>query len=946
VVGDTPNLAARLQGLAEPGSVVIAKATRDLLGDLFELCDMGPQHMKGLAEATPAFTVIAPRALESRFAARHTGGITPIVGRDRELALLIERWSKAKSGEGQIVLVTGEAGIGKSRLTEALVDAIRGEPHFLLRYQCSPYHSDSALYPVVQHIRQAAGLTESEDEGHRLDRLEAFLTVSKEKAVEVMPLIAALAGVDASKRYAIPALSPQQRRMRTSAALLEDLSERSRRMPVLWLIEDAHWIDPTTLELIQIASGRLPGARVLALITRRPSESLGFDGDSVVTTLELSRLSQAASRRIVASVAGGKPFPDSVLDKILAATDGVPLFVEESTKALLESGALRETGTGWQLAAPLAHLSIPSSLHDSLMARLDRLPSSVKEVAQSAAVIGRTFDQPMLTALSPLPSQDLFRALDHLVEAELIFCSDSLPAPKYLFKHALVRDAAYESLLKSSRRALHLHLLEVMEANAGIAPEVLAHHAHEGGAVERAVGYWRQAAEAASSRKAHREAAALYALALGASENIVPEERASMLEACAWQDFVADSVTLSVARYEQALQIWKAQGRTLDQGRVMCRLGRAYFNRCRGDACRRITYEAVALLQDFPESPEYLEALVEITRVEMLAGNNSAVFDVGARALPLAEQRMDQRLIAQLLNNIGCARCQSGDFAAGIGMLERSFAVARENRDEDAIGRFYTNMTYKLVERRQYERAERLFEQCVEAFRVGEDSDIYYWQGLSHQPHVHLARGRWDEAESCALRALSQYRPSGALPFRIYPLTVMGRLTVLRGKSGADAYLSEAGELAAGTGHPQRIAPVAIARCEMLWLGKGHLDDRSTEMQRLFAWVKELGRQPFVDELGYWLWRCGERVEGVDAASPRGLQIAGHWREAAEEWHRIGCPLEEGQSLLDGDGQAVARAVEIFEGLGAALYLSKASLRLEQCGYHPAVSRDLNVSGS
>jgi class 3 adenylate cyclase/tetratricopeptide (TPR) repeat protein len=947
VVGDTPNLAARLQGVAEPGAIVIAKSTRDLLGNLFVLRELATQNLKGISEPISAFAVIAEQNVESRFAARHAGDVAPMVGRDQELALLVDCWHKAKSGEGQMVLVSGEAGIGKSRLTEAVVDAIRGEAHVLLRCQCSPYHADTALYPVIQQILQAAGLKEDAgDAEERLDRLEAFLDTGAGVSAEAVTLIGAMVGVDTSSRYDALALAPQQRRARTLTAFIDHLAERSRRAPLIWLIEDGHWIDPTTLELVQLATNRLATLPILAIITTRPPGIVLPESDLSSTRLELGRLDRAAIRAIVSHISNGKGLPELLFERVTAATDGVPLFVEESTKALLESGMLRETATTWQLVAPLANLTIPSSLHDSLMARLDRLPPDVKEVAQSAAVIGREFDRVTLAEISPLPAGELFHALDRLVEAELVFCPEQPTDGKYLFKHALVRDAAYESLLKSSRRSLHLHLLDVMEASPDVAPEVLAHHAHEGGAIAKAVGYWRQAAEAASQRYAHREAAALYALALDAPQDLAPEVRASMLEACAWQDYVADSVSVSVARHEQALQIWKALGRTLDQGRVMSRLSRAYWNRCRGDECRRTTYEAVALLQGFPESLEYLEALCEVTRIEMLAGNNLAVFEVGSRALAMAERRGDEKLVAQLLNNIGTARCQSGELEVGIATLKRSVDIARKNRDEDSIGRFYINLAYQLVEHRRYEEAERLIEECARQFHAGEDSDLYYWQGTAWRAQIDLALGRWDEAEAEARRALARYQPSAALPFRIHSLLFLARIGSLRGKPDAEAFLNEASDLAARTREPLRIAPAAYVRCEMLWLADLGLRERSGEMRSYFDWFKRLHRQTFVNELGYWLWRLGETVDGIDPASPRGLQIAGSWREAAEAWRRIGCPLEEGQSLLDGDREAVAGAVRIFERLGAVPYLAKARLGLERGRRQSLTPDGVKVSGS
>jgi len=356
VVGDTPNLAARLQGAAEPGTVIIADATRHLLGDLFVLRALGPQTFKGIREPAPAFAVLAERALESRFAARQAGGVAPIVGRDQELALLIERWRQAKSGEGQVVLLSGEAGIGKSRITEALVDAAAGEPHFLLRYQCSPDHADSALYPVIQQLAHAAGFAGDDSPDRRLERLAALLARATDDVGEAAPLMATLMGLDGTSRYGAPTLMPEQRRSRTLAVVIDQLAGLASRKPVLWVIEDAHWIDATSLELIELALDRAQGTSALMLITARPTFVAPFGSHPVVTRLALNRLGRAATQSIVARITRGKRLPEPLFNEIAARTDGVPLFVEEMTKAVIESGVLREEADAYHLDGPLSAL--------------------------------------------------------------------------------------------------------------------------------------------------------------------------------------------------------------------------------------------------------------------------------------------------------------------------------------------------------------------------------------------------------------------------------------------------------------------------------------------------------------------------------------------------------------------------------------------------------------
>ena len=528
VVGDTPNLAARLQGLAEPGQIVIAESTSLLLGGLFELEDLGRQSIKGLDDPVTAYAILGERTLESRFAARGSGDVSDIVGRDQELALLMERWGQAGEGEGQMVLLTGEAGIGKSRITKALFDELHDQEHTQIRYQCSPYHTDSALYPTIQQLSLAAGFTPQDDNATRLDKLETLLAGGTPDVAAQAALIAPLLQLDTETRYGPPKLSPEQLRARMLQALIDQLVGLAEAQTVLFVIEDAHWIDPTTLELVELGLDAVARSRVLLLITARPTFEHGFGGHPVVTRLMLNRLGRSQVADIATRVGGGKPLPDPVLDEIAAKTDGVPLFVEEIAKAVLESGALREEDDAYVLTGPLSALSIPATLHDSLMARLDRL-RPVKEVAQMASVIGRTFDYRTLAAIASQSDGELATALDRLAEAELVFRRGTPPEATYLFKHALVRDAAYESLLKSRRQAIHADLLATLEVSGDIQPEILAHHAEEAGETEKAIAYWSQAGGSAFSRPAYREAISHFESALrlvrGASNDQANKER-------------------------------------------------------------------------------------------------------------------------------------------------------------------------------------------------------------------------------------------------------------------------------------------------------------------------------------------------------------------------------------------------------------------------------------
>lgn len=507
VVGETPNLAARLQGLAAPGELVISVATRRLVGDVFELRDLGLQTLKGIALPTAAFAVLREGSIDSRFEARQGGSLLAMVGRDQELALLMERWRRAKAGEGQLVLLTGEAGIGKSRITREAIDKISTDQHVRINYQCSAYHSDSPFYPVTQQLSRAARFGADDGPAAKLDKLEALLTLSTDDIGEAAPLLASLLGIDAEGRYGKLDLSPAQQRSRTLQVLAAQVSGLARSQPVLFVVEDAHWIDPTTLELIELVIGQVTGAPVLILVTARPTFEQGFASHPIVTRLALNRLGHQQIAAIITRLTGGKALPGELIEEIAAKTDGVPLFVEELTKNVLESGMLRETEEAFLIEGSLADLSIPSSLHDSLMARLDRL-QQVKEVAQMASCIGRDFSRQLLAALSPLSVEGLQEALDNLIAAELLFRRGTPPDLTYTFKHALVRDAAYESLLKSKRQTLHASLVEALKDDDTTAPEILAHHATEAGLREVAVDNWLLAGRLANDRSAFSEAVA------------------------------------------------------------------------------------------------------------------------------------------------------------------------------------------------------------------------------------------------------------------------------------------------------------------------------------------------------------------------------------------------------------------------------------------------------
>ena len=515
VVGETPNLAARLQSLAEPNIVVIAESTRKLLGNLFELEDLGVRELKGIGGPVRAWAALRARAVESRFEALHASDLTEVVGREEESELLLRRWARAKNGEGQVVLLLGEAGIGKSRLTAALLERLAGEPHLRLRYFCSPQHTDSALYPIIGQMERAAGLTHDDVARVRLEKLDAVLAQTSTSS-EDAALIAAMLSLPNDGRYPALELTPQRRRQRTLAALVAQMQALARQKPVLLIFEDAHWTDPTSLEVFGRIIDGISILRVLLIVTSRPEFQPPWVGQPHVTALTINRLPERDVNAMIDRIVGNKLIPASIRQDIFERSDGIPLFVEEMTKAVLEAGdeSAAEHMVG---AVPSPAQTVPASLHASLMARLDRL-GPAKEVAQMGAAIGREFSHALVDAVVGEPEAELGLALNRLIAAGLLSRKGVPPHASYVFKHALVQDAAYGTLLREPRRALHARIAEAIESQfADIAenqPELLARHCTDAGLIEKAALLWGKAGQRSLERSALVEAAAQLTRAL------------------------------------------------------------------------------------------------------------------------------------------------------------------------------------------------------------------------------------------------------------------------------------------------------------------------------------------------------------------------------------------------------------------------------------------------
>src|SRR5258705_4170690 len=614
VVGETPNLASRLQGIAEPNTVVIAEATRKLLGNLFELRDLGAKNLKGIAGPVRAWTALRPASVESRFEALHASGLTALVGREEELELLLRRWARAKTGEGQAVLLSGEAGIGKSRLSAALMEDIAADPHTRLRYFCSPQHTDSAFYPIIGQFERAAGFVHGDTPQTKLDKLDALLAQTSTSRQDAA-LLAEMLSLPNDGRY--PALEPvpEQRRQKTLETLGVQLETLAGSSPVLLIFEDAHWGDPTSLEAFGRMVERIASLRALLIVTFRPEFEPPWIGQPHVTALALNRLGHREVDTMIDRVIGNKLLPAGIRKDIIERTDGIPLFVEEMTKAVLEAGGELET-MQTAAAVPSPALAVPASLHASLMARLDPL-GPAQEVAQIGAAIGREFSHALLAAVVRKPEAELGLELDRLIRAGLLFRKGVPPHATYLFKHALVQEAAYGTLLRQPRRALHARIADTIERQfveiAEGQPDLLARHCTEAGLIDKAASLWGKAGLRSMERSALVEAIEQLTRALGQIATL-PSTQALRRE----------QIKLQVALINPLQHV---KGHAAPETKAVAQRA-------------RLLIEQAEALGEPPEDPLLLlSALDALFQTELVAFDGAVVSEEAAKLLALAEKQ-------------------------------------------------------------------------------------------------------------------------------------------------------------------------------------------------------------------------------------------------------------------------------------------------------------------
>jgi class 3 adenylate cyclase/predicted ATPase len=773
IVGDTPNLAARLQGVAQPNDVVIADSTRKLVGNLFELDDLGAQDLKGITASVRAWSVLRASSVESRFEALHAAGLTGLVGREEEIELLLRRWSRAKSGEGQVVLLSGEAGIGKSRLTAALLERLATEPHTRLRYFCSPQHTDSALYPVIGQMERAAGFAHDDKPQARLDKLDALLTQTSTPARDAA-LFAEMLSLPNDGRYpSLDELTAEQRRQRTLEALTAQMQALSRKNPALMILEDVHWTDPTSLEAFGRAVDRLRTLPVLLIVTFRPEFAPPWIGRPHVTALTLNRLGEREIAAMIDGVTGNKPLPANIRLDIVERTDGIPLFIEEMTKAVLEAESEGGDARRTAAAVPASALAVPASLHASLMARLDRL-GPAKEVAQIGAAIGREFSHALLAAVMRKPEVELRLALDRIIQAGLLFRQGVPPHATYLFKHALVQDAAYGTLLREPRRALHSRIADTFESLfveiAENQPEVLARHYTEAGLIEKAAGLWGKAGQRSLLRSALVEAAEQLTRAL---------------------DQIASLPATPALRREQIkLQVLLIAPLLHVKGYA------APETRSAAERARQSIEQAEALGEP-PEDPLLLFSVLKcFWDLNFVAFNGDACCDLATHFLGLAEKQVAPVPLMVGHHLMGASLLFTGAFAAAQAHYNQAIALYDPTAHRAQVMRFGQDIGVAILSRQSFalwalghpDAATAGIAQALRYAReIGQAATLMYALGQLSQIMLYCRNYAAATALIDELVALADEK--GALPWRALGMLIRGCLLASTGKA-ADAVQS------------------------------------------------------------------------------------------------------------------------------------------------------------
>jgi predicted ATPase len=729
-LGDTPNIAARLQGLAAPDTVVCSAATFRLVRGYFTYEDLGAHALKGVAAPVQVYRILGESAAQSRLDVAQAVGFTPLVGRESEVALLLERWAQSQDGRGQVVLLRGEAGIGKSRLVEVVRERARQEGATRTAFRCSPYYQQSALYPLIDHLQRVLQWQRDASPEAKFDALERVLRTYRLSLEEVIPLFATLLSVPLPERYPPLTLPPAQQRQKTHEALIAWLLEETERQPVLAVWEDLHWADPSTLEHLSLVLDQAPTARMLTLLTCRPEFHPPWAAHVPVTQVTLTRLGRPQVEAMILHLTGGKALPAEVVQQIVAKTDGVPLFVEELVKMVLESGLVRKEDDRYVLAGPLPPLAIPSTLHDSLMARLDRL-SAARDLAQLGAVLGREFSYDVLQAVSPLDEMTLQHGLAQLLDAELLYQRGLPPRSRYVFKHALIQDAAYQSLLKSTRQQYHQRIAQALEARFPEAvethPELVAQHYTEAGLHEQAVTYWQRAGTRALQRSANAEAIAHCRAGLELLPTL-PQTTARLQE-------------------ELALQVTLGPALIATKGHAAPEVEQTYTR-------------ARELCQQVGETPQLFRVLRGLWLFYNVRAAHETARELGEQCLRWAQQVHDPALLLEAHRPLGITLFCLGEIASARAHLEQGIALydPQQHRSHAFHYSIHPGMaccSYAAWALWLLGYAKQALQRSQEAILLAQEHPLSLAQALSWAAWLHQLRREPHAAKECAERAMA-----------------------------------------------------------------------------------------------------------------------------------------------------------------------------------------------
>jgi class 3 adenylate cyclase/tetratricopeptide (TPR) repeat protein len=754
VLGMTPNLAARLQSIAEPNTLVISNNTRELTGGFFNYQDLGKHELKGISELEQAWQVIGEKETSGRFEAASEKGITPLVGREEEISLLINRWQRAVEGDGQVAILFGEAGVGKSRIVDGFLKRVTDETNGTIYLSCSPFHINSAFYPLTQCFLRVMDIRPGDSKDQRVEKMEKFISDLGLDLESIASPMAAILIEATDSPYPPLSGTPEQIKNQIFTAIFKLLEVQCARQPIMFIVEDTHWIDPSTLEFLDQLIPQLRRLRVLLIVAARPTFAADWSAHPHVTTLMLNRLSRSDSLAMIGNVTAGKALPEEVIAQIIERTDGIPLFVEELTKTVLESELLIEEKDQYVLSGSLSDLAIPNSLQDSLMARLDNL-APVKEVAQLASVIGRNFSEHLLSAVSPLDDDQLSSSLEELISAELIFKNGMPPNVVYEFKHALVQRAAYTSLLKSTRHRHHLRIAETLEENfpdiVETEPEILAHHYTAAETFDKAAAYWQIAGQRASTRWAYKEAIGHLELGLEAIEKLPESDDRAALEVELLTELVAGQRILdrfddAFKTLDRAEKIATQYDRFEDLALIHYFRGSIYFPLGNIERCLE-EHELARQNARKANSPENeARALSGLADANFLRGHLISANEHFGECLSLIQENNLSWNISSNLAMFGHTKLYLLDLENGLKDTQEAvdIAVAANNLRGEMIARGSCGAKI-LFDLARYDEAQ---EQCEQALEIAQRLGAHRFEPVNYVilAKIHALKGDVDKA--------------------------------------------------------------------------------------------------------------------------------------------------------------------------------------------------------